>query len=142
MARQSVRFVQNTDSNIVVANERPVSVHVPTFDLPGASYATVSPPWHPPQTIALTDWYVVAGSVGTSTLTLAVTMGDNIFDVDGRFVGAIDLPATSRVVVGKVQIPNQVYNYAIIEPQNWIKVGLSGASGHSDITVQIYAKAV
>jgi len=142
MARSNMRFVQNTDPNIIVASERPKPVQIPVFDLPGAVFHTTSPPWHPPYPIVLKTWYVVSSTVGTSLLTIAVLKGDNLFDVDGDFAGAIDLAATQRVNTGPVVMPNGTISYPVITPDNWIKVAFSGSSGHSDLVVQIYGQAV
>lgn len=142
MSNRGMRLVQNTDSQVYVATERPEETLVPVFNLAGAVYQSTSAPWFPPFPIQLTEWYVATGSTGTSTLTIAILFGDDLFNITGKYLAYIDLPADKRLVSGKVTLGNQVYNYPVVTREQWIKVAASGASGHSDLTVQIYGKKV
>lgn len=142
MTRQGMRLIQTTNTDVFVATERPEEVAVPMFDLAGPAYHSTSGAWHPPFPIQLTSWYVVSSTVGTSLLTIAILVGDNLFNTTGNFLASIDLPANQRLVTGTVQLGAQVYNYPVIAREQWIKVALSGSSGHSDVGVQIYGKKV
>lgn len=57
-------------------------------------------------------------------------------------MASIDLLASKRSASGAVSLPNKTMNYPIVTQDNWIAVAFSGASGHKDIAVQIYGKAV
>ena len=142
MARQTMRFVHNVDSNVFVSNERPESIYIPPFSLAGPSLQITTQRWIPPHSIFLQQWYVTALTTGTSTLTVALLLGDELFNTTGSIVASIDLVATKRSVSGVVGLPNKTRNYPIITPDNWIAIAFSGESEHEDIAVQMYGKAV
>lgn len=142
MVRQTMRFVQNTDSNVFVSSERPESIYIPPFSLAGSSLQITTQRWIPPYPVFLQQWYVTSLTTGTSTLTIAILQGDELFNTAGTTIASIDLIASKRSVSGTVGLPNKTMNYPIVTQDNWIAVAFSGASGHKDIAVQIYGKAV
>ncbi len=142
MSNRGMRLVQNTDSQVYVATERPEETLVPVFNLAGAVYQSTSAPWSPPFPIQLTEWYIAAGSTGTTILTIAILFGDNLFNTTGKYLAYIDLAADKRLASGAVTLGDQVYNYPVVAREQWIKVATSGSSGHTDLTVQIYGKKV
>lgn len=142
MVRQTMRFVQNTDSNVFVSSERPESIYIPPFSLAGSSLQITTQRWIPPYPVFLQQWYVTSLTTGTSTLTITILQGDELFNTAGTTIASIDLIASKRSVSGTVGLPNKNMNYPIITSDNWIAVAFSGESEHEDIAVQIYGKAV
>lgn len=141
MARNTMRLVSSIeDFSIVVANSRVQEEEIQVFTHSGPTSATQSPMWFPKKPAVLTSWYVVSSTVGTKDLWVTLSIGDMVYDVAGTQLGLAILPATSRVTSGPITYGAQVYNYPTISKDKWVSIGLSDATDHSDIVVQIYGK--
>jgi hypothetical protein len=135
------RLIKTQTTDVFTAGLRPEYVDIPPFYMDGVATLSLSGPWSPSRNVLLTDWYAQSGdtfSAGVDTV-FGLLVGDNIFNTSevSRY---ITIEANTNKA--SADIETNYIDKLIITPLNWIKVLCLEAGDHSDITVQIYGRAV
>lgn len=140
MARSETRYVKTTDANVFVSTSRVQEEPIQVFDLPGPVYNTRSGRWSPAKNASLTSWYVSSSTVGTVDLWVILCIGDNVANAEtGDDVGVLVLPADSRFSNGNINTTLPFGNI-VVRTDQWISIGFSDNTGHTDVTVQLYGR--
>jgi len=136
------RLIKTQTTDVFTAGLRPEYVDIPPFYMDDQVIVSTSGPWSPSRNILLTDWYVQASSAGAGTTTgtvFALIIGDNIF---GSTESARTITLPAEELKASADIETNYIDKLVVTPSNWIKVSCTTAGTHSNVTVQLYGRAV